>query len=70
MTKTSNVTNKVLSTVVSKFAEEKAFMLERNIAYIANWYFGSEYMSVASKALQKVVEIVLRKRKNYGLCNS
>ena len=30
----------------SKFAEEKAFMLECNISYIANWYFGSDYMAI------------------------
>ena len=35
----SNVTDKTLSTVLSKFAEEKVLMLECNIAYIANWYF-------------------------------
>ena len=36
----SNVTEKILSTVFSKFSEEKALMLECNTAYIANWYFG------------------------------
>ena len=36
----SNVTEKILSTVFSKFAEEKALMLECNTAYIASWYFG------------------------------
>ena len=35
-----NVTEKILSTVFSKFAEEKALMLECNTAYITNWYFG------------------------------
>ena len=34
----SNVTEKNLSTVFSKFVAEKALMLEFNIAYIANWY--------------------------------
>ena len=32
----SNVTDEILSTVFSKFAKEKAFMLECNTAYIAN----------------------------------
>ena len=32
----SNVTEKTLSAAFSKFAEEKALMLECNIAYIAN----------------------------------
>ena len=65
----SNVTNKSLSTVFSKFAKEKSFVLECNISYIANWYFGSDYMSIESNALQKVIQIVLRKRKNCVLCN-
>ena len=34
----SNVTEKKLSTVFSKFAEEKALMLGCDIVYIANWY--------------------------------
>ena len=34
----SNVTGKISSTLFSKFAVEKAFMLECNISYIANWY--------------------------------
>ena len=40
-----NITEKKLSTVFSKFAVEKALMLEFDIAYIANWYFGSDYVS-------------------------
>ena len=35
--KNSNLTEKKLSTVFSKFAVEKALMLEYNIAYTANW---------------------------------
>ena len=35
----------------SKFAEGKAFMLECNISYIANWYFGSDYMAIKKKNL-------------------
>ena len=42
---TSNVTEKNLSTVFCKFAEEKALMVEFNIAYIAKWYFGSDYVN-------------------------
>ena len=34
----SNVTDKILSTLFSKFAEDMAFMLECNILYIVNWY--------------------------------
>ena len=41
----SVVTVKISSTVFSKFAEEEAFMLECIILYIANWYFGSDYMT-------------------------
>ena len=41
----SNVTEKFLSTVFSKFVAEKALMLEFYIAYIANWYFGSDYVN-------------------------
>ena len=37
-----NITEKKLSTVFSKLAVEKALMLEFDIAYIANWYFGSD----------------------------
>ena len=65
----SNVTDKVWSTVFSKFVEEKAIMLECNISYIANLHFGLDYMSVAGYALQKVIQIVLRKRKKCVLCN-
>ena len=36
---------KKLSTVLSKFSVEKALMLEFNIVYIANWYFGSDYVN-------------------------
>ena len=53
----------------SKLAKEKKFMLECNISYTANWYFGSDYMSIASNALQKVIEIVLRERENCVFCN-
>ena len=41
----SNTTEKMLSTVFSKFSVEKALMLEFDIAYIANWYFGSEFVT-------------------------
>ena len=51
----SNVTDKILSIVISKFVEEKAFMLIFNILYLANGYFGSDYISVVSNALQKVI---------------
>ena len=44
-------------------------MLECNISYIANLYFGSDYMSIGSNALKKVIHIVLRKIKNCVLCN-
>ena len=63
----SSVTEK--STVFSKFAKEKALRLKFNIVYIANWYFGSDYVSVASNALQKVIQIVLRKMKKCALSN-
>ena len=33
---------KNLNIVFSRFAVEKALMLEFDIAYIANWYFGSD----------------------------
>ena len=35
---------KKLSTVFSKFAVEKALMLEFYVAYTASWYFGSDYV--------------------------
>ena len=38
-------------------------MLECNIAYIVNSYFGLEDMSIASNNQQKGIQIVLRKRK-------
>ena len=41
----SNVTEKKLSTVFSNFVVEKALMPEFNFAYIANWYFGSDYVN-------------------------
>ena len=56
----SDVTEKKLSTVFSKFAVEKALMLEFNIVYIANWYFGSDYERYA---LNKGIQIALRKMK-------
>ena len=45
----SNVTDKILSTVFSRSAEEEAFMLECNISYIVNWYFGSDYLEIKTK---------------------
>ena len=39
----SNTTEKMLSTVFSKFSVEKALMLEFDIAYIANRCFGSDF---------------------------
>ena len=59
------LTAQILNTVFNNFAEEKAFMLECDISYIANWYFGWDYMSTASNALQKVTQIVLRKKTAY-----
>ena len=47
----SNETDKIFSTVFSKFAQKIVFMLECKISYIANWYFGSDYMSIVSNAL-------------------
>ena len=41
----SNVTEKILSIIFSKFVVKKALMLEFNIAFIANWYFGSDYVN-------------------------
>ena len=41
----SNATEKNLRTVFSKLALEKALILEFDIAYIANWYFGSDYVN-------------------------
>ena len=40
-------------------------MLECNISYIANSYFGSDYMYIASNALQKVIQIVRREKGAY-----
>ena len=64
-----NVTDKILSTVFSNFAEERAFTLECIISYIASSYFDSDYLSITSNALQKVIQIVLMKRENCVLCN-
>ena len=36
---------KKFSTAFSKFAIEKALMLEFDIVYIADWYFGSDYVN-------------------------
>ena len=41
----SNVTEKKLSRVFSNFVGEKALILEFNFGYIANWYFGSDYVN-------------------------
>ena len=43
-------------------------MLGRNLVYIANRFFRSDYMSIALNVLQKVIQIVLRKN-NFVLCN-
>ena len=40
----SKVTEQI-SVVFNKFDEEQPLMLEWNIAYIANWCFGSDYVS-------------------------
>ena len=34
-------------------------MLGRDIVYIANWFFDSDYMSVAINVLQKFIQIIL-----------
>ena len=38
--------------MLSKFAAEKALMLEFNIAYIANLYFGSDYVNCKKCAIE------------------
>ena len=55
----SNVTDKISNLVFSKFTEEKAFTSECDKVY---WSFGSDDISTASSALQRVIQIVLRKR--------
>ena len=57
----SNVTDKTSNLVFNKFAEEKAFTSECDNMY---WSFGSDDISTASNALQRVIQTVLRKRKN------
>lgn len=57
----SNVTETILTTFFSKFALEKALMLGCKTVYIANWPFGGGDMSIASKSLQKRIQIVFRK---------
>ena len=66
-----NVTDQISSTMLSKFSEEEAFMLECNISYIANWYFGSDYIA------RKLFKLYSRKEKlpivqyiNYSNCVS
>ena len=58
------------STFFSKFAERKAATLEYNTAYLANYFRGSDYMSIASSALGQTVQILLRKSKNCLLYNT
>ena len=41
----SNVTEKILSAVFSKSVVEKALMLEFSFGYVANLYFGSDYVN-------------------------
>ena len=65
MKSASNVADKILSIVFRKSAVEKAFI----IVYIASWSFGSDYMSIASNAIQNVIQVVLRKIKNCVSCN-
>ena len=51
----SNVSDKIWSTLFSKVAEVKAFMLRRNIVYITNGFFGSDDISIKSNLLLKVI---------------
>ena len=37
-------------------------MLERNIVYIAKWFFDSDYVSIAINMIQKVIRIVREKK--------
>ena len=64
----SNVTEKILSTAFSKFSVEKALMLEFNIAYIANWYFGSDYVN-CKWCTTKGYSDCTQENENCVLCN-
>ena len=64
----SNLTEKKLSTVCSKFAVEKALMLEFNIAYIANWYFGSDYVNCKQCTTESYSDCT-HENENCILCN-
>ena len=48
--------------------EKSVFMLECTISHKVNWYFGSDYISIANKLLEKFIQIALRKRKKTGYC--
>ena len=60
----SNVTEKILSTVFSKFLE-KTVMLEFNIAYLVKWYFGSDYVNCTTESSSDCTQ----ENENCVLCN-
>ena len=64
----SNVTEKILSTGFSIFAVEKALMLEFNIVYIANWYFGSDYVNCKQCTTESYSDCT-QENENCVLCN-
>ena len=64
----SNVTEKLLSTVFRKSAEEKTPMLECNFAYIANWHFGSDYIDCRYCTTESYSDST-QENENYALCN-
>ena len=53
----SYVTDKIWSAVLTKFTDQKAFMLQRNFLYMANCYFGSDYERWKMIFLKKYMEI-------------
>ena len=52
----------------NKFAVEKDLMLEFNIAYIANWYFGSDYANDKQCTTESYSDCT-QENENRVLCN-
>ena len=65
----SNVTEKNLSTLFSKFDVEKALILEFHIAYVANWYFGWDYVNCKECTTESYSDCTQKKIKNCVLHN-
>ena len=65
----SNVTDKFFKCSVQQICWGKSFYVRMQYCVYRQSSLGSDFMSTASNALQKVIQVVFKKSKNYILCN-